>query len=67
MAGEARREIRQGAMQRELAKWARRRARIAELEAQGVSLVEIGRRYGISKQRVHAIVKQAREAGAENA
>ena len=37
--------------------WAKRRADIASLRQAGWSLIQIGKRYGISKQRVYQIVE----------
>jgi len=40
---------------KELAKWRRRKKRIKALIASGKTKAEVGRMFGISKQRVHQI------------
>lgn len=39
--------------------WAKKRAAIVALSKKGIPKAEIGRRYGISRQRVSCIVLQA--------
>lgn len=42
---------------KELAKWRRRRDQIRRWQALGMSLAEIGRKLGVSRQRVAQLVK----------
>lgn len=42
--------------------WAKRRAAIIRLSQKGVPKAEIGRKYGISRQRVSKIVSEAHKS-----
>lgn len=46
---------------RQKERWSQRKARIGALVAAGMSLAEVGRRYRISRARVHQIVNGRRK------
>ena len=43
-----------------LEQWRKRRAEITALVAKGKSISEVARKYGVSRQRVHRIVRAAK-------
>ena len=58
--GEALKARRAQRMEKDMARWRRREARIAGWLADGRSLAEIGRRLGVSRQRVFQIAERVK-------